>query len=90
MNAPDESPIPLKSISPARISAESIVAEVLAGWPEVIPVFLQHRLGCVGCAMSPFDTLADVARIYQLDASEFLDEIKTAARCQEAGQSACA
>lgn len=56
--------------------AELTVAEVLDRWPQAIPVFLRHRLACVGCAMAPFDTLADVAAIYGLQLSRFLDELQ--------------
>lgn len=36
------------------------VADVIDKWPQTIPVFMKYRLGCLGCAMAPFDTLADV------------------------------
>lgn len=31
------------------------VAEGLDRWPQIIPVFLRHRMACVGCAMAPFE-----------------------------------
>jgi hybrid cluster-associated redox disulfide protein len=52
-----------------------VVADVLKKWPQTIPVFLDHNLGCVGCAMASFDTLRDVARIYNLRADLFLEEL---------------
>ena len=51
------------------------VAEVLARWPQAIPVFLRHRMACVGCAITPFETLAEVATIYKLDLDCFLREL---------------
>jgi hybrid cluster-associated redox disulfide protein len=54
------------------------VADLLDSWPAAVPVFLKHRLGCVGCAMAPFDTLADVARVYQLNPQVFLAELEGA------------
>jgi hybrid cluster-associated redox disulfide protein len=62
------------------IEACSIVADILRDWPETIPVFLKRRLGCVGCEMSVFDTVADVARIYRFDAGTFLAELQAAVR----------
>jgi hybrid cluster-associated redox disulfide protein len=53
-----------------------IVAEVLARWPQTIPVFLRHRMACVGCAITPFETLAEVAAIYDLELSHFLSELE--------------
>ena len=61
-----------------QITTELIVADVLRDWPQTIPVFIGHRMGCVGCAMSAFDTLADVVEIYGLHADHFLEELHSA------------
>lgn len=55
---------------------ELTVAEVLKRRPETIPVFFRHRMACVGCAMAPFETLADVAAIYGVQLSRFLSELQ--------------
>ena len=55
--------------------ADLIVADVLARWPQTIPVFTHHRMGCVGCPIAPFETLAEVATIYKLDLNCFLNEL---------------
>lgn len=60
------------------ISPDLIVADVLNKWPQTIPVFLEYHLGCVGCAMARYDTLQDIARIYQLRADHFLEELEKA------------
>jgi hybrid cluster-associated redox disulfide protein len=52
------------------------VAEVLTRWPQAIPVFLRHRMACIGCAITPFETLAEVATIYKLDLDCFLRELE--------------
>jgi hybrid cluster-associated redox disulfide protein len=51
------------------------VADLLVDWPQVIPVFLQHRMACVGCSMSGFETVGDAARIYGLSPDSFLVEL---------------
>ena len=60
------------------ITLNLIVADLLNSWPATVPVFLEHRLGCVGCAMAPFDTLADVVEVYQLQPEVFLAELEKA------------
>ena len=55
-----------------------IVADVLSKWPETIPVFMSHHLGCVGCVMARFDTIQDIVRIYRLPANRFLEELEKA------------
>lgn len=58
--------------------ANLMVAEVMTRWPETIPVFIQHRMACVGCAIAPFETVAEVAAIYHLELNCFLDELQQA------------
>ncbi len=58
------------------LTTDQVVAEVLARWPQTIPVFFRHHLICVGCAMSRFETLGEIAAIYGLDLSGFLDELR--------------
>jgi hybrid cluster-associated redox disulfide protein len=57
----------------ATITADLTVTEVLERWPQTISVFHRYRTACVGCPIAPFDTLADVARIYNLDLPQFLN-----------------
>jgi hybrid cluster-associated redox disulfide protein len=59
-----------------QLEASLTVDEVMICWPQTIPVFIQHRMACVGCAIAPFETLAEVARIYKLDLDSFLRELE--------------
>lgn len=51
------------------------VAEVLDKWPETVAVFQEFKTACVGCVMAPFDTMADVARIYEMDLPALLEAL---------------
>jgi hybrid cluster-associated redox disulfide protein len=51
------------------------VAELVDMWPQVIPVFVRHRMACVGCNMASFETLRDAAKIYGIPAEVFLKEL---------------
>ncbi len=59
----------------SQLDLHMSVGEVMNRWPEVIPVFLRHRFGCVGCSMARFDTLLDVAANYHVDPQGLLDEL---------------
>jgi len=61
-----------------KLTANQYVAEVICRWPETIPVFIRHRMGCVGCAMSGFETVQEVAGTYQLELEPFLAELRAA------------
>ncbi|EAQ23440.1 MULTISPECIES: DUF1858 domain-containing protein [unclassified Roseovarius] len=52
--------------------------ELMALWPQTIPVFVRHRMLCVGCLVSPFHTVTDACAEYDLDEGEFLAELKMA------------
>jgi len=63
---------------PQKISARLTVKEVLDRYPQVLPVFMQLRLLCVGCPTEAFHTLADVAREHDLDIEFLLERIRSA------------
>lgn len=69
-----------------RPSADQVVADVLAVWPQTIRVFLDHRMSCVGCAMAGYDTVADVAANYGHSLDALVDEL-TAASVKEPASS---
>lgn len=61
------------------VTARTSIADLLAQRPQVIPVFLRHHMSCVGCAMSPFETVASASQIYGLDPTQLLAELAQAA-----------
>lgn len=60
------------------ITADSVVQEVVEQHPQTIPVFARHGLGCVGCYISPYHTLADSAREYAAELEPLLGELNQA------------
>lgn len=62
-----------------RIAALDLtIEELLKRWPRSVEVL--HRAGlsdCVGCAMSPFETLAEALRIYRVEAGPVVAELAT-------------
>lgn len=54
------------------------LATLMSGLPSTIPVFLRHRMLCVGCMVSPFHTLTDACAEYDLDLAAFLAELRDA------------
>ena len=61
-------------------TSDMTVAEVLEYWPETVSVFQGFKTACVGCVMAPFDTMSDVARIYQLELSEIIEALHRAVK----------
>ncbi len=60
------------------ITHDMIVADVLNRFPQTIPVFQKYKMGCVGCAMAPFETLAEATAIYKIPLHRFLNDLQAA------------
>ena len=54
------------------------LADLMTTWPQTIPVFVRHRMLCVGCLVSPFHTVTDACAEYHLDEDAFLTELRQA------------
>lgn len=57
------------------------LADLMTEWPQTASVFLNHKMLCVGCLISPFHTIVDACAEYHLDQDEFVAELMAAARC---------
>lgn len=55
------------------------LADLMTQWPQTIPVFVRHKMLCVGCLISPFHTVTDACEEYGLDEQVFLTELMRAA-----------
>jgi hybrid cluster-associated redox disulfide protein len=60
----------------SRLHAHMIVADLLNCFPELVPVFIRHRMACPGCLMAPFETIAGAADVYGLELQSFLCELQ--------------
>jgi hybrid cluster-associated redox disulfide protein len=52
--------------------------DIMERWPETIPVFIRHRMLCVGCLVGPFHTLTDACAEYGMDLDSFTRELTCA------------
>ncbi len=66
------------------LTTEMIAAEVMTRWPKTIPIFIRHHMACVGCAIAPFETLAEVIEIHHLNLDRFMQELQQAIESSEA------
>ncbi|MFO8128177.1 DUF1858 domain-containing protein [Yoonia sp.] len=55
------------------------LSEMMTRWPQTVPVFLRHKMLCVGCLIGPFHTIVDACAAYHLDQDAFMAELMTAA-----------
>ncbi|MDU9004939.1 DUF1858 domain-containing protein [Sedimentitalea todarodis] len=51
------------------------LSELFARWPDLAAVFLDHRMLCPGCPITPFHTIAEACARYKLDEEVFRGEL---------------
>jgi hybrid cluster-associated redox disulfide protein len=62
-----------------RIDFDDIVGEVMNARPVTIRVFLDFRMGCVGCPIAAFHTVDDACKEHGVDRDEFLAALRATA-----------
>ena len=62
-----------------RIDFDDIVGEVMNARPATIRIFLDFRMGCVGCPIAAFHTVDDACKEHGVDRDEFLAALRAAA-----------
>ena len=62
-----------------RIGFEDIVGEAMTARSATIRVFLDFRMGCVGCPISAFHSVDDACKEHGVDRDEFLAALRAAA-----------
>ncbi|MGE5263174.1 MAG: DUF1858 domain-containing protein [Acidobacteriota bacterium] len=58
------------------LAPDLTVDQVLTRWKQTASVFVHRRMACVGCPMSPFETLGNVAEIYGLPVDNLMKELE--------------
>ncbi len=58
-----------------EITRKMCINEVIQTYPETIPVFLQHGLSCIGCALSQFETIEQGALAHGMDVDTLIKDI---------------
>ena len=59
------------------------VQTILERWPQTAKIFNHYSSACIGCAIAPFCTIADAARLYGLSLEAFVADLEKAIEGQE-------
>ncbi len=54
------------------ITKEMSITEVVQKYPESIDIFMQHGMGCVGCAAARFENIEQGAMAHGVDVDELI------------------
>ena len=55
------------------------VGEVMTNWPATVRVFLDFRMGCIGCPIAEFHSVDDACREHGIDRDQFRAALQLAA-----------
>ncbi len=67
------------SVSISELDDPDLTLErMLERWPVTAGVFVERGFLCVGCPVSPFHTVSDTCREYDLDEESFRAELRRA------------
>lgn len=61
------------------ITKDMSIRDVVEQHPEVAPVFIQHGMGCLGCAIASFESIEEGAISHGIDVELLLKDLNAAA-----------
>lgn len=57
------------------ITADMPIVEVVQKYPNTIPVFMRHGLGCIGCALAHFENIREGAQAHGIDVEALIEDL---------------
>ena len=65
------------------ITREMPIGDVVRSHPETVPVFMQHGLHCIGCAVAAFESIEEGANAHGIDVEALMKDLNEAAKEQK-------
>jgi hybrid cluster-associated redox disulfide protein len=60
------------------ITADMPIGQIVSRYPETIHVFMQHGLGCVGCAVAQFENVRQGAEAHGINVDALIKGLNEA------------
>lgn len=61
-----------------KIAKEMSITEVVSKYPDSIPVFMEHGMGCLGCAAARYESIEQGAKAHGIDADKLVEALNKA------------
>ncbi len=68
------------------VTKDMAIMQVIQRYPGTIAVFMQHGLGCIGCAMAHFENIEQGALAHGMDLEALMKDLNQVAAEQDAGK----
>lgn len=65
------------------------IGDVVSKYPQTVPVFGEHGLHCIGCAIASFESVEQGARSHGVKVDALLKDLNSAAKKKKAGHEGC-
>jgi len=72
---------------PRAVDENDSVADIVARSPHAARVLLDHGMHCVGCAIAPFETIAEACAIYSVPLDGLLLDLARSIEAERTGKS---
>jgi len=61
-----------------KITKDMTITEVIRQYPQTIEVFMNHGMGCLGCAAARFENIAQGAQAHGIDIDKLMADLNKA------------
>lgn len=59
-------------MSKNKITKDMNIQEVLQDYPQLLEVFFDHQIGCIGCQAANFETIEEGVSMHGIDVDKFV------------------
>jgi hybrid cluster-associated redox disulfide protein len=63
-----------------EITKDMGISDVIQKYPDLVPVFISHGLGCIGCAMAQFESIEQGAAAHGMDIDALMKDLNEVAK----------
>ncbi|MDR1194524.1 MAG: DUF1858 domain-containing protein [Peptococcaceae bacterium] len=60
------------------ITKEMAITDIVINYPEVMPVFQDYHMGCIGCMAAQFENLGQGAEVHGIDVERLVADLNAA------------
>jgi hybrid cluster-associated redox disulfide protein len=62
----------------AKVTKDMSITEIVSKYPDSVPVFMEHGMGCLGCAAARFESLEQGAMAHGIDVDSLINALNKA------------
>jgi hybrid cluster-associated redox disulfide protein len=77
-----------RSMAEMSITKEMPIGDVVRSYPQTVPVFMQHGLHCIGCAVAAFESIEEGAVAHGIDIDALIKDLNDVAKPDKSEESA--